>query len=92
MQQTDDSVPSHVRDLLDKLSGNELLATQRYLELVMETRGIDPYAHLDDFDEDDLDAKDRAALDASIARGLEEMRQGKGLPAEEVLDEMRKRR
>ncbi len=43
------------------------------------------------FDENDLDEEDQAALDSSIARGLEEMRQGKGRPLEEFIAELRSR-
>jgi len=45
----------------------------------------------DDFDEDDLDEEDQAALSASIERGLENIRQGKTRPVEEFLAELRKR-
>ena len=45
----------------------------------------------DDFDEDDLDEEDQAALNASLKRGLEEMQQGKGRPLEEFIAELRKR-
>ena len=85
-----DALRDDVRGVLDKLSGDELLATRRYLEQVLEARGIDPYAHLDAGD--DLDEAERERRHASIERGLAEMRAGKGVPAREVLDELARRR
>jgi predicted transcriptional regulator len=83
-------VRDDLRAVLEKLSGEELLATRHYLERMLEERGIDPYAHLDaDYE---LDEEERVRLHASIERGLAEMRAGKGRPAEEVLAELRSRR
>ena len=85
-----DAVRDDVRGVLDGLSGDELLAAWRYLERVLEARGIDPYAHLDAGD--DLDDAERTRRHASIERGLAEMRAGQGIPAGDVLDELRRGR
>jgi hypothetical protein len=39
-------------------------------------------------DSHDLDAEDRARLEAAIARGRQEIADGKGIPAEEVVSEL----
>jgi hypothetical protein len=49
----------------------------------------DPYAYLDD--SDDMDEEERERLQASIERGLAQMRAGLGRPAEEVIAELRRR-
>ena len=41
---------------------------------------------------DDLDDEDRARLHAALRRSDEEFREGPGVPAEEVLDRLRKRK
>jgi hypothetical protein len=89
MQSMSDALRDDVRTLLDNLSREELLAARRYLERVLEERGVDPYAWLDEADE--LDDEERARLHAAIERGLAEMRAGKGRPAAEVLAELRRR-
>lgn len=43
-------------------------------------------------DGDDLDDEDRARLHAALRRSDEEFKAGLGVPAEEVLDRLRKRR
>ena len=91
MHSPEDAVPENIRAFLDKLSGNELVAAHRHLEQVLEARGIDPYAYLDDVD-DDLDEAERQRLDAAIDRGLAEADAGQTVPAEEVLAELRRRR
>ncbi|MCC6810671.1 MAG: hypothetical protein IT381_24790 [Deltaproteobacteria bacterium] len=86
-----DAVPENIRAFLDKLNSDELVAAHRHLEQVMEARGIDPYAYLDDID-DDLDEADRQKLDAAIDRGLAQADAGQTVPAEDVLAELRRRR
>ncbi len=85
------ALPSSIRDLLDKLSGDELIAAQRYLEHVMDERGIDPYAHLDASD-DDLDDDEREKLHAALDRGIAQADAGQTRPLSAVLDEMQRRR
>jgi len=41
---------------------------------------------------DDLDAKERAALDAALAKSLEQSKRGETRPASEVLRQLRDRR
>jgi len=91
MHGTIDALPATVRAFLDKLSGDELIAAQRYLEQVMEARGIDPYAHLDTSD-DDLDDEEREKLHAALDRGLAQAAAGQVVSSEEVMDELRRRR
>jgi predicted transcriptional regulator len=38
--------------------------------------------------EDQLDAEDRARLDAAIAKGRQEIAEGRGIPAEQVVAEL----
>ncbi|MCC6810662.1 MAG: hypothetical protein IT381_24745 [Deltaproteobacteria bacterium] len=91
MHQPEDAVPENIRAFLDKLSSDELVAAHRHLEQVMEARGIDPYAYLDDID-DDLDEAERQKLDAAIDRGIAQADAGQTIPAEDVLAELRRRR
>ena len=83
-------LPENVRAALDNLSGEELLAARRYLEQALEARGLDPFGHLDE--QDELGDEERARLHAAIKRGADEMKAGKGIPAEQVLAELRQRR
>jgi hypothetical protein len=85
-----DAVREDVRALLQKLSDEELVAAQRCLERMLEERGIDPYAHLDEGDE--LDDEERERLHAAIRLGYEQMRAGRGRPIQEVVAELRSRR
>jgi hypothetical protein len=39
-------------------------------------------------DDDQLDAEDRARLEAAIAKGRQEIADGKGIPAEQVVAEL----
>lgn len=39
-------------------------------------------------DEEQLDAEDRARLEAAIAKGRQEIAEGKGIPAEQVVGEL----
>jgi hypothetical protein len=39
-------------------------------------------------DDDQLDAEDRARLEAAIAKGRREIADGKGIPAEQVVSEL----
>lgn len=89
MQIMGDALRDEVRALVDRLPDGELNAARRYLEF-LEERGADPHAQFDQGD--DLDEAERARLHASIERGLGEMRQGLGRPADEVLAELRARR
>jgi hypothetical protein len=89
MELMGDALRDELRALVDRLPEGELTAARRYLEFLRE-RGSDPYAPLNDSDE--LDDAERARLHASLERGMEEMRQGLGRPADEVLAELRARR
>ncbi len=40
---------------------------------------------------DDLDDEERARLEASLRRGIAQMRDGSGIPAEKVLERLRRR-
>ena len=39
-------------------------------------------------DDDQLDAEDRARLEAAIAKGRQEIADGKGIPAEQVISDL----
>jgi hypothetical protein len=65
------------------------VAARRCLERVLEARGIDPFAHVDD---DAVDDDERARRHASIVRGLEEMKRGEAVPAADVLGQLRRGR
>jgi len=39
-------------------------------------------------DDDQLDAEDRALLEAAIAKGRQEIADGKGIPAEQVISDL----
>ena len=56
---------------------------------VVELTKADPYTHSDLGD--DLDDEERAALHASIERGIEQMKRGEGRSAEEFLAELMRR-
>lgn len=86
------SLKQALHSLLDALPEEELLAARRYLEFLKD-QGSDPYAHLDHEDdlEDDLDEEERARLQASIQRGLDQVNAGLGRPAAEVLADLRSR-
>lgn len=53
---------------------------------VVELAPVDPFAYLDDTDE--LDDEERAALRASLRRGIEEMLAGRLHDADDVIREM----
>jgi len=71
---------------VDRLPDDELKAARRYLEF-LEEQGTDPYAHLDNADE--LDDEERKKLHASLKRGIEEAKAGRGRPVEEFLAELK---
>lgn len=61
-----------VQDVVDLPEGTEVR-----LELVAQ-----------DDDSEELDAEDRARLEAAISRGRQEIAEGKGIPAEQVVSEL----
>jgi hypothetical protein len=79
------ALKSEIHDLVERLPDDELKAARRYLEYLRDVS--DPYAHLDEGDE--LDEAERKRLHASIKRGIEQARAGKGRTAEEFLAELK---
>jgi hypothetical protein len=65
-----------VEERVDYPEGTEL-----ELEVVSPANGVD----------EDLDEDEQAALDESLARGLENVRQGKTRPFEDFIADLRKR-
>jgi hypothetical protein len=64
-------------------------------KLIVETpvsfpEGTELQLQIADEAEDDLDEAESAALDASLARGLDEMKAGKTRPADELIKKLRK--
>ena len=57
---------------------------------VIELVPADPYAHLDDTD--DMDDEERARLHASLERGVQQMKAGKGRPAQELIEALLRKR
>lgn len=42
--------------------------------------------------DDDLDDEQRARLHDAIDRGIDELKQGRGIPAQDVIDELKRKR
>jgi len=78
------ALKNEVHALVERLPDDELKAARRYLEYLRDAG--DPYAHLDTADE--LDDEERARLHASLKRGMEQAKAGKGRPVEEFLAEL----
>ena len=69
----------------------KILAEALKLSVEQRTEVVDLLLRsLDDEEGDDLDADDRERLHAAIGRSDEEFRTGRGIPAEIVLDRLRK--
>lgn len=88
MQPSDDPLRDQVRALVDRLPSQELLAARRYLEYLQESS--DPYAHLDEADV--LEEEARAQRSMLGERALSETRRDEGQRAAEVVAELRRRR
>lgn len=79
-----------LHDLVDALPASEAQAARRYLEYLRDLS--DPYAYLDGHDPfEDLPESERDKLHASLARAEKEIASGRGIPADEVLRELRLR-
>lgn len=77
-----------LHSLIESLPTEELPAARRYLEYLRD-QGSDPYASFDT--DDGLDDEEREQLHASIERGLDQMKSGRGRPAAEALADLRSR-
>ena len=79
-----------LHELVDALPLNEVQAARRYLEYLRDLS--DPYASLDSGDPfDGMPDDERSRLHAALDRSEKEFAEGKGIPAEVVLRELRNR-
>ena len=79
-----------LHDLVDALPTSEAQAARRYLEYLRDLS--DPYAHLDGHDPfEDVPESERVKLHAALARAEMEIASDRGIPADEVLREVRLR-
>jgi hypothetical protein len=80
-----------LHELVDALPPGEEQAARRYLEYLRDAS--DPFAHLDRTDPfADVTEADRAKLRASLERAEKEIAAGGGVPAEDLLRDLRARR
>ncbi len=87
MEVMSDAAKKELHDLVDTLPASEVKSARRYLEYLRDQS--DPHAHVDEqgpFEK--MPDDERAALNASIDRGLAQAKAGQGRPIEEFLDEL----
>lgn len=78
-------------DLVSGLSDDEVPAARRYLQYLRDL-GSDPYLQFDGKDPfANMPDEERARLHAALEQSEREFAQGKGIPAEAVLIELRRR-
>jgi hypothetical protein len=79
-----------LHELVEALPESETYAARRYLEYLRDQS--DPYARLDDADPfEQMPDEERARLHAALDQAEKEIAAGKGIPAEELLLELRGR-
>ena len=88
MEVMSDAAKKELHDLVDALPESEVVPARRYLEYLRDQS--DPSAHLEEPDPfADMPDEERARLHAVIAQSREDAKAGKGIPAEEVLRELK---
>lgn len=77
-----------LHDLVEALPESETQAARRYLEYLRDQS--DPYAHLDHGDPfEQMPEEERARLHADLDQAEKEIAAGQGIPAGELLRELR---
>ncbi len=88
MEVMSDAAKKELHDLVDTLPASEVVPARRYLEFLRE-HGSDSDAQQNEQGPfETMSDDERAALNASIDRGLAQAKAGQGRPIEEFLDEL----
>lgn len=91
MQVMSDAAKKELHELVDALRADQVGDARERL-MALQNEDADPYAYLDESDPfEDMPDEERARLHAALEQSEKELAEGKGIPAEVVLAELRAR-